>query len=284
MPNRTIESLFRPASAKHGAGLSTTDVGGPALAGRMGPFLMVSLYEMAGPTFPPHPHAGFSVATYILPESPIGFVNQDTLGNRNRIAPGALHVTVAGRGVLHEEQPERRGAVARGYQIWIDHADADREIAPYAKHLAADDAPVVAGQGATIRVMLGESSGARAPVSAPTSVRLIDVALVDGGQFEQRLLSEEAAFAMLLGGAVEVGGETASAGEVAFFSPGEALRAKAVGGPARFTFFSGAPLRNSRVAGGPFVASTPAQLARFSNDFRAGKFGSLAPMGPDFRL
>jgi len=284
MTERTIQSLFRPATTRHGAGLSTADVGGPALAGRMGPILMVSLYEMAGPTFPPHPHAGFTVATYILPESPIGFVNQDTLGNLNRIAPGALHVTVAGRGVMHEEQPERRGAIARGYQIWIDHADDDREIAPYAKHLEAGDAPVVESRGASIRVMLGESNGASAPVAAPTPVRLIDVSLSDGGAFEQRLAPDEAAFAIILGGAIEVAGDAAGAGEVAFFGAGEILRARTTGGPARFTLFAGAPLANSRLAGGPFVASTPAQLARFSHDFRAGAFGALSPLGADFTL
>ncbi|NJL18620.1 MAG: hypothetical protein HC938_17155 [Nitrospira sp.] len=29
----------------------------------------------------------------------MAFFNQDTLGNKNRIAPGALHITVAGSGV-----------------------------------------------------------------------------------------------------------------------------------------------------------------------------------------
>jgi redox-sensitive bicupin YhaK (pirin superfamily) len=108
--------------------LVTRDLIANNLGGWIDPFLVVSLFEMRSPLFPPHPHAGFSVATYIFPESQIGFWNQDTLGNRNLIPPGAFHLTVAGAGVMHEETVARSGRLALGLQIWIDHAAADREV------------------------------------------------------------------------------------------------------------------------------------------------------------
>ncbi len=252
----------------------------------MNPFMVVSLYDMAGPTFPPHPHAGFSVATYILPESPIGFINHDTLGNRNRIAPGALHVTVAGRGVQHEEQPERGDSLARGFQIWVDHCDEDREIAPYARHLRADEVPVTEHQGATIRAVLGASNGLVSPLELPTRVRVIDVSLDAGARLSQDLTPGENGFVLVMTGAVEIGGTRVDAGAAATTSvDGDLLVVSAPDGPARFIVFAGAPLPGPRVKHGPFVASGPEQLQRFIARLQSGGFGTLTPFAaqPDWK-
>lgn len=285
MIQRTLKTKLKPSTQRHGGGLVTTDLGGGDVASMLDPFIMVSFYEMATPTFPPHPHAGFSVATYILPESPIGFFNQDTLGNRNRIAPGALHVTVAGRGVQHEEQPERLGSLAWGYQIWIDHSDADRELAPHALHLAAGQIPVAERNGAVVRAVLGASNYSSSPLSPPTPVRLIDVSLKAGAGFDQVLNRGETAFLFVLDGVIDIAGIAVRAGEVALTdSDGEELHVMASDGSARFTLFAGAPLSNRRMQSGPFVASSESQLLRFASDYRAGMFGTLTPFSdqPDW--
>lgn len=277
--------IARPVIQRHGPGLVTTDISEAGTGLDLDPFLIVSLYEMTGPTFPPHPHAGFSVATYILPESPIGFVNQDTLGNRNRIAPGALHVTVAGRGVQHEEQPEHPGAAARGFQIWMDHPAALREIAPHALHLKADDVPVIKRDGASIRAVLGSSNGATSPLTPPTPVRVIDVALQPGARIVQDLSTDENAFLIVLDGEVRIAGAAAATGAVMNIAPGAGdLPLSAGPDGARFTLFAGRPLRTPRVQGGPFVASDADQLQRFRSGFIAGKFGTLIPFAsqPDW--
>lgn len=276
--SRTIQSTILPPRQRHGQGLATTDLSVAQLGSSIDPFIVVSLYEMEGPTFPPHPHAGFSVATYILPESAIGFVNHDTLGNRNRIAPGALHLTVAGSGVQHEEQPERTGSLARGLQIWIDHADTAREIAPYALHLRARDVPIVRRGGATVRVVMGASNGTASPVTPPTPVRVIDVALDSGGHFHQELAEGENAFILVHAGVAEISGAQVRAGAVAVLSTeSERLSVSAPSGDARFTLFAGLPLRQHRVQRGPFVAKDAGQLQRFVSNFQRTGFGALAP-------
>jgi hypothetical protein len=252
----------------------------------MSPFLVVSLYDMAGPTFAPHPHAGFSVATYILPESPIGFVNHDTLGNRNRIAPGALHVTVAGSGVQHEEQPERAGSLARGFQIWIDHAADMREATPHALHLRAEDVPVVEDGGALVRVVLGAAAGRTSPLATPTPVRLVDITLEAGARFEQLLDAGETAFVMVLSGDVQIGGARVAASAVAITDrTGTELVASAGSDGARLILFAGQPFHGApRVQRGPFVASSQAQLQGFMARFAATGFGTLVPFAaqPDW--
>lgn len=276
---RSILSVDTPPVRRHGQRLVTRDVHWSPDRPDIDPYVAVSLYDMSGPTFPPHPHAGFMVATYIVPESPLGFVNQDSLGTRNRIAPGALHVTVAGRGVLHEEQPESDGQVARGFQIWIDLPDAERESEPRALHLAADDVPRRALPGGGIRVVLGEAEGLRSPLSLPTSVGVVDVTLGAQGSWTHRLPAGDHAFVLVLGGAAQVNGRRAAAGSlVRTRADGDLLTFAADGAGARFTVFSGTPLAQPRVLHGPFVARDDGQAARFVRDHAGGRFGALVPM------
>lgn len=203
---RSILSVDALPTQRYGQRLVTRDVQCSPTTFDLDPFVAVSLYDMSGPTFPPHPHAGFMVATYILPESPLGFVNQDSLGTRNRIGPGALHVTVAGRGVLHEEQPEADGPTARGFQIWIDLPDSEREMTPQAHHLAADGVPRTAVAGGELRVVLGDAGALRSPLTLPTSATLVDVALDANGSWTHQLPGSDHAFAFVIEGSLVVNG------------------------------------------------------------------------------
>lgn len=242
------------------------------------PFLVVSLFEMRGPVFPPHPHAGFSVATYILPESPVGFINQDSLGTRNEIKPGGLHATIAGSGVLHEEQPIVTGGLSRGYQIWIDHRNGERDVPPRPETLEADDVPEYRGEGVRVRVLIGAAQGLRSSISLPTSVRLLDVELAAGARLVQPVDAAERGFIVAVSGVIRVGDRDVPASHVATISDaGDALEIEAGRAGARATLFLGTPLRQPRAFGGPVVGGTRAEAERFLRAASAGSFGSLRP-------
>lgn len=277
---RSVVAVDTLAERRLGPHLVTRDAQLGADNPDLDPFLMVSLYAMRGAAFPPHPHAGFMVATYILPESEVAFVNQDSIGSRNRIAPGALHVTLAGRGVLHEEQPEVEGRLAQGFQIWIDLPESQRERAPEALHLAAEQVPKVALPGTDVRVVLGRVAGVASPLALPTAVSLLDVTMAPHARCELPLPAADHAFAFMLGGSLDAGCRRAEAGQLLRTRPDGGLLALAAGAAgARFTVFAGTPLPQSRVMQGPFVASHPQQLMRFAADHAAGRFGSLQPFG-----
>ena len=80
---------------------------------QLDPFIGIDHAWMSAPTFPPHPHAGFSAVTYLFLDSETGIQNRDSNGNRTLIEPGGLHWTAAGRGVVHEENPAITGRAAR---------------------------------------------------------------------------------------------------------------------------------------------------------------------------
>ncbi|WP_436304007.1 MULTISPECIES: pirin-like C-terminal cupin domain-containing protein [unclassified Variovorax] len=52
------------------------------------PFLGIDHAWMSAPTFPPHPHAGFSAVTYLFLDSETGIANPDSPGNSTLIQPG----------------------------------------------------------------------------------------------------------------------------------------------------------------------------------------------------
>ena len=132
----------------------------------MDPYLMIDAYTLSEPYFAPHPHAGFAPVTYMLPESEIGFINRDSMGTRNRVGPGDMHWTTAGRGMVHEEVPEIKGRPARGLQIFINLPTAMKFLPPSYVHLADADVPKVERGGALVRAALGGSNGIASPSNA----------------------------------------------------------------------------------------------------------------------
>lgn len=276
MTSRITDTIISVPTGMDAPLITTRDVTRMAVGAQMDPFLIVSHFDMKGPVFPPHPHAGFAVMTYILPESETGFMNQDSTGFSNVIAPGELHLTVAGSGLQHEETNVVEGKLALGFQIWIDLPDAHRQDAPSAFHLKAPEVPVVTADGQTARVLAGASHGATSPVTIPTAFRLIDVTLDAGATFEQVLTSTETAYLHVLSGTATVGDETARAQTALFTQPGGTdLVVKAGADGARFMLFTGEPLEQEPVFGGAFVAGSAEELSGFKRAFAAGKMGHL---------
>lgn len=276
MTQRTTDSIISLPKGLDSDMITSRDVTRMAVGAAMDPFLIASHFDMKGPVFPPHPHAGFAVMTYILPESETGFLNQDSTGLANEIAPGDLHVTVAGRGLQHEETNVEPGKSALGFQIWIDLPDAHRQDDPSAFHLTADAVSVIAQDGATVRVLAGASNGATSPVALPSSFRLIDVTLAPGAVFEQDLTPTEMAYLHVLSGTAMVSGDTASANEALFTQAG-GTNLTVTAGPdgTRVVLFAGEPLRQTPVFGGPFVASDEQELSGFKRAFAKGEMGHL---------
>jgi len=278
MTLKSLSAVRDVPTSRLDARLSSREVHQALSEQELDPFLVVSLFEMSGPVFPPHPHAGFSVATYILPESPVGFINQDSLGTRNVIQPGGLHATVAGAGVLHEEQPVASGQPVLGYQIWIDHENAHRQVPPRPETLEADHVPMSRDAGVTKRVLIGDSGALRSPITLPTAVRLIDVELAPGAIWTEPVSAAERGFLVAVSGAFTVGGQAVHAGQVATLAAsGTELRVEAGSAGARVTLFAGTPLNQPRVFGGPVVGATKAEVQLMLQAANAGRFGRLRP-------
>ena len=68
------------------------------------PFLLLDDVELspgAGPSFPPHPHRGFEILTYLVTG---GMSHEDSEGNKAGVGAGGLQHIVAGKGMWHGEE------------------------------------------------------------------------------------------------------------------------------------------------------------------------------------
>lgn len=236
------------------------------------PWLAVDRFRIAAPTFPPHPHAGFSAITYVLPESPGCMRNRDSQGAHLLIPPGGLHWTAAGSGILHEEVPAC-GAPVEGLQIFLNHPAASQNDPPRIDHRPPDAVPLVPlGAGSSARILIGQ------PFAGSSPVTLLDLTLAPQAKFGWAYEGQPASFALVNAGAVDVGpGGTATAGAAIVPNSDGTLQLAAGAAGARVVLFAGQPLHQPvHWLGSICMASREAAEAALLR-YRSGAMGALDP-------
>jgi redox-sensitive bicupin YhaK (pirin superfamily) len=255
------------------------------LRGPLDPFISVDHFLMSEPTFPPHPHAGFNVLTYMLPRSAGSFVNRASFDQPAVIDAGDLHWTVAGSGMVHEEVPQRIGVVCDGLQIFINLRAEQKFIQPASLHQLARDTAEVEFEGGRVKAVLGEvtiqGATARSPLRPPTPVTMLDIEMEPESFLSLPVAAGHNAFALVISGSVLFGdkGPVFGADSGATFGTSSTARVIDVHAAAasQVIFFAGDPIAEPLVAQGPFVMNTAAQLHDAMVAFRSGRMGSLTP-------
>jgi quercetin 2,3-dioxygenase len=240
------------------------------------PFLVFTEFHMDRPIFGPHPHAGVSVMTYMLPDSKGSFLNRDSHGDKSTIEPGGMHVTQAGSGVKHDEVPMVNGVDCHGLQIWINHADKDRLVPPKAYHAMRNEVPEYKKEGVTTRVLQGSYENIKAPFELVTKITLLDVHLQSNTAIE--LTAGEMAFMYVLSGSIQIGDATITKSSlINFENAGTEIKLTAANG-GNFIFASGTPHHEPIVYGGPFVMTTNEQMTEIKKRLGRGEMGELLPL------
>lgn len=244
------------------------------------PFLGVDHAWVSAPTFAPHPHAGFSAVSYLFFDSETVILNRDSRGTENRIAPGGLHWTAAGSGVVHEEVPAETGKTVHMLQIFVNLPQARQGDAPFALSLAPEDVPVLQLPGARIRVPLGRFGQTSSPLNPPTEVTLLDLALDDGAELAMPIEAGHSAFIMPVQGTLSIAGDIFHSDEPRLplypeQAAAQSVTLKAIGGHARVVMFSGKPLKQAVHWQGPMAFATPERLAAAISAYQRGEFGAL---------
>lgn len=267
----------------HGPGFSSHSLRPPLLGEAMDPFLNLDDFHMSEPTFPPHPHAGFSAVTYMFEDSPGTFINRDSRGDRSLIRPGDLHWTEAAGGIIHEEVPSQPGLDCHGLQMFVNLPRAEKDAPARALHLRTEEIPqVTTPEGARIRVLVGRVGDTASPLVPRTRLLFLDVHLPARVSTRLEVPAGWNAFAYVVQGAGRFGPD-AEAHELrqgdaaAFDTEGEHVAAQAGDTPLQFLLCAGPPLREPLVQRGPFIASSLEQLQRYMGDYQAGRMGMLTP-------
>lgn len=240
------------------------------------PFLVFTEYRMTKPVFGPHPHAGVSVMTYMLPDSTESFINRDSQGDFSFIEPGGMHIMQAGRGMHHDEFPKVTGVETHGFQIWINHADKDRFVDPKSMHASAKEIPEVVSEDYKVRIIHGEFLGKRPAYQMVTDVTLLHIFLQPNKSIV--LNAQEMAFAYGLKGNGITETEIIKAQTLINYSlPGNTVNINAGSDGLEFMFATGIPHNEPITYGGPFVMTTIEQMKETQRRYANGEMGKLEP-------
>jgi quercetin 2,3-dioxygenase len=261
----------------HGRGFLSADVSLQRFP--IDPFIVATDFHMSEPFFPPHPHAGVSVLTYIFEDSENAFINRDSFGDNSRIEAGGLHLTQAGNGIQHEEIPEVNGKDAHGLQLWVNHAAKDRLVTAKAFHATRNEVPELTNtEGVRTRILLGELEGVKGAIQAVTPVTLLDMHVEAGKNAQIDVPEGFNAWLFVIKGSGQLSDGTTLKQHSAVVFEGAGDRIELLSGNKGIEFLvgMGKPLNEQNVFGGPFVMSSADQLLETKRRFGRGEMGQLA--------
>ena len=223
----------------------------------------------------PHPHIGLATVTYLF-EGAID--HRDSIGSYQRIEPGAINWMTAGRGIVHSERTPQdlagRPHRTHGLQLWAALPKAHEEDEPSFTHTPQADIPVVALDGAVVKVLIGTAFGRTSPVRTYMQTLYLDVALQAGQALRLEGLPQEAAI-YPVSGEVSVDGVLLAPHTMALLEEGKVPVVTAGGGPVQFVVIGGEPLDGHRYLFWNFVSSSKERLAQAADDWSAQRMGQV---------
>src|SRR5438093_4863881 len=164
--------------------------------------------ESFGPgQFPPHPHRGFEIITYVLAGA---FSQEDSEGNAGEVRAGGLLRTTAGRGTWHGEGAGSDDAgPLHALQLWINLPRGQKQIPASHQAVQAGEIPEQTVGDARVRVLVGEGS----PAQLQRPAIYLDATLPAGGTTELAVPAGFQGFAYVLDGSGAFGANGLAAGE-----------------------------------------------------------------------
>ena len=285
---RSVEQVVTSIRAREGAGFYIRRPFPTSSLDNVDPFLLldhmepISLAPGAAKGAPDHPHRGFETVTYLLEG---GMLHKDSAGNSGKLAPGDVQWMTAGAGVVHSEMPDaallRDGGKLHGFQLWVNLPRVDKMISPRYQDTPAAKIPVVMSedQSVLVKVIAGESLGAKAVIETRTAMMYLHVTLKPGAVFVQPTPREFNTFAYVVEGSGKFGNDEQTAGSdqlVLFKQDGDSVRVEApLNTSLSVLLIGGTPLNEPIARYGPFVMNTEQEIAQAFEDYRSGRMGEI---------
>jgi redox-sensitive bicupin YhaK (pirin superfamily) len=275
-----LDALIVPRTRDLGDGFTVRRALPDARKRNVGPFVF---FDQMGPAVlapgqgldvRPHPHIGLATVTYLF-EGEI--LHRDSLGTVQPIRPGDVNWMTAGRGIVHSERtpPQLRAAGTRlfGLQVWVALPREHEEVQPAFAHVPEPALPLLSDGRMRMRLILGETHGARSPVPTLSAMFYADALLESDAKLALAFRYEERA-AYVVEGTIEHGGTRYGAGQMLVFRPGDEVVLSAAQ-KARVVLFGGEPLDGERVLWWNFVSSRRQRIAQAADDWKAGRFAGV---------
>ncbi|HET9030269.1 MAG TPA: pirin family protein [Candidatus Aquilonibacter sp.] len=232
---------------------------------------------------PDHPHRGFETVTYIIDGQ---MDHEDSFGHRGSIRSGDVQWMTAGAGVIHSEMPGpqilRDGGRMHGFQIWVNLPREKKMMQPHYQEYSSAALPVVEGGGRWIRIVAGTYAGKRSPIETTIPATMLHVKLQPGieAAFDVAPGSNVIVHAVAGNGTVD-GNEADEHHAAIVLNSNGRVTLRAGEAPYEALVLAGMPIGEPVARYGPFVMNSRGELEQAFDDFRNGKFGSIARIDTD---
>jgi redox-sensitive bicupin YhaK (pirin superfamily) len=243
----------------------------------VGPFIFVDEFgpaQMAageGMDVRPHPHINLATVTYLFDGA---IQHKDSLGNDQRIEPGAINLMTAGKGIVHSERSpadtRRQGPSFYGMQTWLALPDGKEEVDPAFEHVPSGSLPLVEGEGVSARVLMGTMWGATAATTCHSPTIYADLLLDAGTSLAIDAEADERAI-MVTAGEAEVDGQRLEHFTLYVLAPGHRATLKA-SSPSRAMLLGGEAFATRRHVYWNFVSSSKDRLQQAKEDWIKRRF------------
>lgn len=278
MSIREIKQIIPALDTQDGAGVRLKRSVGQRQNVRVDPFLMLDAFNsdnaddyIAG--FPPHPHRGFETVTYMLNGS---LIHRDHMGNEGELNAGGVQWMTAGRGVIHEERPQRTDGLMRGFQLWVNLPASEKMKPAHYQNIEPEDVPVVRlSSGGQVRVVAGSLEVGGTVVSGPVKGVVaepiyMDVQLIAGERFEQAVPEGHNVFIYPYEGSLQLAGQLLKTDQAVVLGQGDRVNVSAAADGAGFLLLAGKPIGEPIAQYGPFVMNTAEEVEQALQDYRDG--------------
>ena len=222
----------------------------------------------------PHPHIGLATVTYLFDGE---LMHRDSLGTELAIKPGELNLMSAGSGIVHSERSsaEARGTGSQlyGIQAWAALPKAHEEDQASFAHYDAQSLPRIAGEGKTVRLIMGSLYGQSSPAEFPHACFYAEAVLAPGAVLPLDADYDERAI-YIVSGEVDIAGQTFGAGRLLVFRPGDRISILATS-MARLMLVGGEPMDGPRHIWWNFVSSSKDRIMAAKADWKARRFAPV---------
>jgi redox-sensitive bicupin YhaK (pirin superfamily) len=219
----------------------------------------------------PHPHIGLATVTFLFDGE---IVHRDSLGTAVPIRPGAVNWMTAGRGIVHSERtaPDHRAGGERlhGLQCWVALPAGDEEIDPSFAHHDQAELPIIAADGKSVRIVVGDLYGKRSPVPTLSDTIFADATFSPGAVLPIDADTEERAI-YVVAGEIDIAGDHFAAGRLLILRPGDRITVTALS-EARIVLVGGAAMDGPRHIWWNFVSSRKERIEQAKADWKAKRF------------
>ncbi len=250
----------------------------PPDAERWDPFVVLVDDTFSTRGFPWHPHRGFQTLTFVLDGK---LEHRDNAGGFGVLGRGDAQYMVAGRYAMHYELAHELKPV-HTLQLWINLPAADKLGPSGYVDLTRKSARLIERSGVVAHLHVGNVAGHTGadPSRFKVPITLLDAELRAGASFTHEVPGDHAVALHVAAGAVRVGPERQEVAlrQTAWFDAGpEGATSVEIEADSDATviIYSGRPVRESVVFGGPFLMNTEAENRQAMAEFRAGLFGPI---------